>query len=750
MTHRRREKYDSADSELEDYKYEYYKDLRDGRFRVKVSEKIFRCPYCRKDYDDYKELVRHASRIGRDSRSAGFKDRARHLGLVKYLEKHIDVKGTRSTGTRSTEPAAEKHIHGESNSSRSFRRTTALVDGYKSQRNMDVKGTQSTEPVEKHIDGESKLSQSSRRTTALVDGYNSRKSTLFSPPLSTFEPVKGYTDAKSVPQSVTGTTELVERHIDASQSTTKTVKYSKHKATEEFFVWPWMAIVANIPVTNKEGQYVGDCGKKLREEWINQGYNPVKVHPLWSYQGHSGFAIVEFNKDWAGFKNAMTFEKSFEVKNQGKMDYYAARHKGDNLYGWIARQEEYHLKGLIGEYLRKKGDLKTVSDVETEDRRKDVKLVSNLTNQLEDKNRQCEEMKSEISRTEVYMGNVMRQKEVMIQDYNEEMNKLQKSACDQLQKTFNDLERSKAQLEAQKEELQLREKELRERWALNENEKRKLDHEKIMNEQAILEQKRADKKMWELAEDQKKQKQELHKRIIELQKKLDAKQRLELEIVRMRGAIQVMKHMDDDGDMEVKRKMESIENDLKEKEEELEDLEALNQALIVKERKSNDELQEARKELVNGLKEQSNSRSLIGVKRMGELDEKPFYTAAKTKHSDEEALEKAVELCSLWEDYLRDPSWHPYKIITVKEGSKDVVQEIIDEEDEKLKSLKNDHGNEVYEAVTTALDEMNQYNPSGRYPLPELWNNKEGRKASLKEGAVYILRQWKLRKRKRN
>lgn len=67
----------------------------------------------------------------------------------------------------------------------------------------------------------------------------------------------------------------------------------------------------------------------------------------------------------------------------------------------------------------------------------------------------------------------------------------------------------------------------------------------------------------------------------------------------MRGAIEVMKHMSEDGDMEAKKKMESIQEELKDKEEDLEDLELTNQALIVKERKNNDELQEARKELIN-------------------------------------------------------------------------------------------------------------------------------------------------------
>lgn len=77
------------------------------------------------------------------------------------------------------------------------------------------------------------------------------------------------------------------------------------------------------------------------------------------------------------------------------------------------------------------------------------------------------------------------------------------------------------------------------------------------------------------------------------------------------------------------------------------------------------------------------------------------------------------------------------------------MQEITDEEDEKLKDLKNELGEEVFEAVTRALKELNEYNPSGRYPIPELWNNKEGRKASLGEGVTFLLDRWKNFKRQK-
>lgn len=77
------------------------------------------------------------------------------------------------------------------------------------------------------------------------------------------------------------------------------------------------------------------------------------------------------------------------------------------------------------------------------------------------------------------------------------------------------------------------------------------------------------------------------------------------------------------------------------------------------------------------------------------------------------------------------------------------MQEIVDEDDEKLKELRNEYGEAAFEAVTTALMEMNEYNASGRYAVPEIWNLKEGRRASMKEIIQYIIKQLKTHKRKR-
>ena len=149
---------------------------------------------------------------------------------------------------------------------------------------------------------------------------------------------------------------------------------------------------------------------------------------------------------------------------------------------------------------------------------------------------------------------------------------------------------------------------------------------------AALEQKKADENVMKLAEDQKvcylsfslfnnqkcpcqhqndmvlmlfeylfiqRQKELLHAKIIQLQKQLDMKQELELEIQQLKGSLSVLKHMEDDEDAEVLKKVDTLQKDLRDKEQSLEELDALNQALIVKERESNDELQEARKALVD-------------------------------------------------------------------------------------------------------------------------------------------------------
>lgn len=522
---------------------------------------------------------------------------------------------------------------------------------------------------------------------------------------------------------------------------------AKHDG-DEMFVWPWKGIVVNLPIEFKDGRYVGKSGSNMRDILTMRGFNPTRVVPLWNFRGHSGTAVVEFSKDWAGFKNAMSFEKAYEADHRGKRDWKVYNDK-DEIYGWVARSEEYNALNIIGEHLRKIGDLRTISDLMAEEDRKADKLKSNLTNVIEGKKRQEEEMENRFAETESSLSKLIAENDKLNQHYNDEIKKIESGARDHFQKIFNDHEKVKQQLEEQKRELELRGQELEQREVVNEHEQKKLFEELEQNaaknsllQRASDEQRKADESVMKLADDQKREKEELHKKIIALETQLDAKHSVDLEIERLNGQLNVMKHIK--GDPEVLKQVEKIQKELREKEEEKEDMESLNQTLVVQERKSNDELQDARKELIEGMKELPKNPHL-GVKRMGELENKPFYDAMKRKYNESEAEDRASELCSLWEEFLRDPNWHPFKVVTTNGQS----QRVIDENDERLKGLKKDHGEDVYRAVATALTEIINYNPSGAYVTSELWNFTEGRKATLQEGVTYLLKLWDSQKRRR-
>lgn len=195
-------------------------------------------------------------------------------------------------------------------------------------------------------------------------------------------------------------------------------------------------------------------------------------------------------------------------------------------------------------------------------------------------------------------------------------------------------------------------------------------------------------------------------------------------------------------------KVDALIRELEENGDELQCLETLNQALINKERATNVELQDARKALIRVFPGLSEVQSKIGIKRMGEVEVKPFRDACLRKRPSGDYNMEASELCSSWQEIVGNPNWHPFKN-TIVDGK---LQEVIDEDDTKLKELRGGWGEAAYKAVVDALLELNDYNPSGRFVVPELWNHKEGRKASLKEGIEYLIQRLttKSLKRKRS
>lgn len=60
----------------------------------------------------------------------------------------------------------------------------------------------------------------------------------------------------------------------------------------------------------------------------------------------------------------------------------------------------------------------------------------------------------------------------------------------------------------------------------------------------------------------------------------------------------------------------------------------------------------------------SGHGTLIGIKRMGLLDEKAIHKACKQRFPAEEANLKAGIFCSTWQSEISNSDWHPFRIVT--------------------------------------------------------------------------------------
>ncbi|XP_028792770.1 factor of DNA methylation 2-like [Neltuma alba] len=218
------------------------------------------------------------------------------------------------------------------------------------------------------------------------------------------------------------------------------------------------------------------------------------------------------------------------------------------------------------------------------------------------------------------------------------------------------------------------------------------------------------------------------------------------EIKRLRRELQDQDLEENNGDLATQ--LYTFRQQLKGKMERLGHIESMNSSLIVKEFQYKQELVDAREESIKSLQDMFHSRSQLVIKRMGALDTKPFQDVCMQKYPSGNWQEISAQLCSSWEENLKNANWHPYKIVEAN----GMLQEIVDENDEELKALRIEYGEMVYNAVANALMELQQYNASARYPVSVIWNRKEGRRASLKEVIQYIVKQLNSckHKRKRN
>ncbi|CAI9113890.1 OLC1v1014589C1 [Oldenlandia corymbosa var. corymbosa] len=543
-------------------------------------------------------------------------------------------------------------------------------------------------------------------------------------------------------------TELANMAEPQPQRVTAPVAVIKSEQNE-LYCSPWTGVVVNILSEPESGKPVDSSSY-----WLNRfsKFKPLEVKLFWDEQHRTAQAVVKFEKDWTGFKKAMEFDKFFVADRHSRNEWSSQKTcLGPDIYGWLARDVDYSSEGTIGEYLRSTGELKTIGDLVEEASKGRNEKVAVLSSEIDLKNEDLNQLRARYTQTTMSVTRMLQEKDDLHRAFAEESRKMQRTARENIQRILDEQEKLSAELDSKKRKLESWSREINKREALNERDRQKLDEEKKKNElrntrleKASEEARKADENVLRLVEEQKREKEEALKKILELERDLNAKQKLEMEIEELRGKLKVMRHMGDDA--AVQKQIQEMTDELQEKVDELKSTEELHNALFTKERQTNDELQDARKELISSLSEMlSSSRAHIGIKRMGDIEAKNFEEQCKLKFPDDYEV-KALELCSLWQERMKDPEWYPFKVIRI---SDDNFMNELNEDDALLKELKLEWGGKIYTAVTTALKEMDEYNPSGRYVVPELWNFKEDRKATLKEVISFIFKQLKTLKRKR-
>ncbi|KAJ4839911.1 hypothetical protein Tsubulata_026603 [Turnera subulata] len=526
---------------------------------------------------------------------------------------------------------------------------------------------------------------------------------------------------------------------------------NRNSEQDELFVKPWSGVISKKVKDHEE--ISPQLGATY---WLKKyaRFKPLEAYAFWREDKQTIEAILTFENDRPGFANAMAFQSSFDAESHGKKDWEQKTYLDSSTYGWFARAADYHSDGPMGEYLRNQGkwELATFSSVNQKEAEQKTSTLADLAEKIDTANLEMDHIQYKVNKTAMTLERLLEDTEKLQSKLAEEREKIQSEAREKLQRLLDERDRLAEEWEYKRRELDERNLKLNKKEALTALEKQKLDEEKKKNavrdsslHLASLEKEKADKNFLRLVEEKKREKQEAMDKFLKLEKELAAKQKLEMEIQDLRGKLQVMKQYSQDNAAN-QSNMKELEEELASKVDDMSSMESLNQILIVKERGSNDELQEARKVLIEGWPKLLSGRPTnIGIKRMGEIDANSFQSVCREKFKPDDVMIEAATLCSLWQEHLKDPHWHPFKVIT--EDGKE--KEILDEEDEKLKSLKQEWKDEAYTAVVNALQELNEYNPSGRYVIQEFWNFKEGRKATLKEVIAHAVKDIKNCKRKK-
>ncbi|KAG5117176.1 hypothetical protein JHK84_043289 [Glycine max] len=557
-------------------------------------------------------------------------------------------------------------------------------------------------------------------------------------------------------------------------------------SSDERYVWPWTGIVANIFGKPKHEPVECDSMYWLRKF---EQYKLEEAYVLHCAEDPTGYVVLEFGTEWTGFTQMMKLDTDFLVDNHGKKDYYESRKMGysSGLFGWRAQAEYYNSEGLVGNFLRQKAELKTTSMVAQDSLNEKTETLDHLYGEIGSVNKKISDMESKY--IEYYMSldrmmkEIEKKRDLLHQTRAEDDHVncapvLKSMVMRGREITYKAMEKNKKlqqEIDTMNDELDRWCQQLIEQEKSTIQQRRKFEEEKKSQMESLIlateKQMKARSDVLSLLEKQEMEKKAVSDALLKLEKEMGNEQNLNLEIAELEEQLKVLKCVNsEEANHENKRKIE-----IEEIEEKLEDMifdmsvkDDENQALKKKVQEAKTELEDARQQIIKLLAVgivlsqlmlsvqkliecicltiQELPRFLKGVtkiqiKKFGEVSGRSFKKVCMNRYkNNKKASSESVKLCAKWQKEILDSTWHPFKIVEVERKE---IQEVIDENDPKLLSLKNDLGEEAYVAMVTALKELHEYhnsddaknthNSSEKQVIPKIWDPQNGRRATVTE-----------------
>ncbi|KAG0602758.1 hypothetical protein M758_10G038400 [Ceratodon purpureus] len=171
-----------------------------------------------------------------------------------------------------------------------------------------------------------------------------------------------------------------------------------------------------------------------------------------------------------------------------------------------------------------------------------------------------------------------------------------------------------------------------------------------------------------------------------------------------------------------------LEDQLRDSEEDVDAGRDLVSQLTVSHRQAKDEIENARATLLASRMLHRYGTAEIGIKVLGQINTDGWWEECKDRFLGNQ--EKFGAWQSRVDQLLRNQTFNPIKVVPDGKGG---FQNVVDDDDEELTTLRKTYGPLVATAVGVAALELADWNPSGRYNVSMPWDFNANQKASMSQ-----------------